>query len=244
MNPHRKTGDGVWAGKKEERSSSCVDAFFFDFDGVIVDTETVWMNCLYDFCESRALPVKREDLLPYLGDGDRQAISYIAHMGGIEERGILSAVQPQFWKGVESLEPRPGICRYLTYARKNGIKLAVVSNSGGDYLHRWLKRLLLDKCFDCIVSRESALLPKPAPDLYLKAAELLHLEPARVIAVEDSLRGLRAAAAAGMCAVAFPHPASGPEVKKLFPFCLDLAKVSPDELIMRVRTRPGQKEVL
>ena len=244
MNARQKRGGNVGAGKQEEKSSGYVDAFFFDFDGVIVDTETVWMNCLYDFCESRALPVKREDLLPYLGDGDRQAVSYICQMGGMDEEEVLSAVRPQFWEGVKSLETRPGIRRYVTYAKKNGIKLAVVSNAGRDYLRSWLKRLLLDKYFDCVVSRESALLPKPAPDLYLKAAELLHLEPARVIAVEDSVRGLRAASAVGMRAVAFPHPASGPAVRALFPLCIDLAKVPPEKLIMQACTTPRQKSDL
>ncbi|MBC5582493.1 HAD family phosphatase [Anaerofilum sp. BX8] len=220
--------------EKTGRSQDVLDAFLFDFDGVLVDTETVWSNCLYQFCKSRALPVKKEELLAYVGDGDRQVISHIARIGGMREEQILSEVRPPFQEASKELTLRPGVRSYFAYAKNEGIKLALVSNSGRDYLKRWLEQLSLESCFDCVVSRESALRPKPAPDLYWKAIELLHLErSAKMIAVEDSALGMRAAAAAGIWAAAFPNEATGSAVAALSPLCVDLAKIAPQELIRR-----------
>ena len=129
---------------------------------------------------------------------------------------------------------RPGVQRYLEYAHSQGIALALVSNSRRPYIDRWLKRLRLTDWFDGVVTRDGTLAIKPAPDLYLKAVREMGTTPDNVIAIEDSVMGLKAALAAGLCAVAFPNQASEKLVKEFFPLCVALEHVAPQEFIRRV----------
>ncbi len=96
---------------------------------------------------------------------------------------------------------RPGVARLIELAKADGLRLAVVTNASErslqPFLHYALGPQLLDQ-FDIIVSGEQVERKKPSPDLYLRAVELLGLQPAECLAIEDSGMGLCAAAAAGV----------------------------------------------
>ena len=83
--------------------------------------------------------------------------------------------------------------------------LAVASSSNRVVIDAALRAMHLDHTFRVIVSSEEVPHGKPAPDVYLAAAERLHVDPARTVAVEDSGNGIRAAIAAGMHVIAVPN---------------------------------------
>ena len=89
------------------------------------------------------------------------------------------------------------------------MKMAVASSSMYERIERTAKSLGVDDCFDVYVSGEQLKRPKPAPDIFIKAAELLGVSPSECIVIEDSGNGVNAAKAAGMACVGYINPGSG-----------------------------------
>jgi len=98
----------------------------------------------------------------------------------------------------------PGVDAWIDGARRTGLSLAVASSSPRAWVEERLAEVGLSQTFAVVSCRGSDLAAKPAPDVYLDACRRLGVEPARSVAVEDSLNGLAAARAAGMRCVAVP----------------------------------------
>lgn len=210
-----------------------IEGVFFDFDGVIVDTESCWINTIQEYCSARGIELERRTLYSYLGDGDVQMLQYLSKCCDAAPQTLMTELRPIFRKKAEQLTLRPGIRDFMEFARENGLCLALVSNSTAPYIQTWLERLNLQNTFSSIVTRTPELSGKPAPDLYLAALSETGFPAHRVLAVEDSMLGLRAACAAGICAVAYPNEVTREEVTNNFELCADLGKISPQELISR-----------
>lgn len=211
-----------------------LEAMFFDFDGVVADTETAWMNCVCEYCEDEGIPIDREQLLSYAGDGDVKMLRYVSGCGQVEEEEILAGVKARFERFEERISLRPGVREYIRFAKRRRLRLALVSNSRKGYIDRWLERLGLRDSFDCVVTRSADVPMKPAPDLYLLALRKLALEPGRIVAFEDSVMGMQAASAAGLCAVAYPNEVTKKEIDARYPLQADLGKILPEELVTKV----------
>ena len=185
-----------------------LQALIFDFDGLIVDTEKPgfdsWNELYADFGQKLTL------------DDWRGATGYVGGFDpGVHLEGLLG--RKLDW---ENLVPRrdarnweltikqgvlPGIRELMLAAVSAGLPIGVASNSGFGWVNDGLERLGLRDLVSAVVTRDMVLNPKPAPDVYLKAAETLQVSPIRSIALEDSEPGCRAAKAAGMRAVAIPN---------------------------------------
>jgi HAD superfamily hydrolase (TIGR01509 family) len=114
----------------------------------------------------------------------------------------------QFKRYLERCEQQPilaGVKELLQEARERKIKLAVASSSRREWVERWLKQHDLRHFFNCIRTREDVKMGKPAPDLYISAAECLGIPIERCLAIEDSPNGMNAALAAGMRCLAVPN---------------------------------------
>jgi HAD superfamily hydrolase (TIGR01509 family) len=103
------------------------------------------------------------------------------------------------------LDVMAGIRDYLSEGRRLGLRLAIASSSPRGYVQAHLDRVGLDKGWDVVVCREDAPRAKPAPDLYLRAIELLGVKPREALALEDSPNGIAAAKDAGLWVVAVPN---------------------------------------
>lgn len=211
-----------------------IEALCFDFDGVIADTETVWFSCIYRYCLAKNPRTDRDALLAYLGDGDVEMIRMACQYSGSAKEELLARVREDFHRHTEHMDARPGIRACLRYARQAGIPVAVVSNSTVDYVERWLQRLRLADMIASVVGNDGSMPLKPAPDLYLCALRRLGVRAENALAFEDSVIGLKAALAAGMRAVGYPTALSEAALRAFHPLCVDLAEVSPADLIRRL----------
>jgi HAD superfamily hydrolase (TIGR01509 family) len=90
-----------------------------------------------------------------------------------------------------------------------GIKLAVASSSGINRIEETVKKLGVYEKFDVLVSGKNVKNPKPAPDTFLKAAELLSVLPEECLVIEDSLNGMKAAKNANMVCVMYENLSMG-----------------------------------
>lgn len=99
----------------------------------------------------------------------------------------------------------PGAIEAVRRLDAAGYRLAVASSSNRELIDAVLRRLELAALFEATVSSEEVARGKPAPDVYVEAAQRLDVPAAQCAAIEDSASGIRAARAAGMRVIAYPN---------------------------------------
>jgi HAD superfamily hydrolase (TIGR01509 family) len=109
-----------------------------------------------------------------------------------------------------SIPWRPGAQELLRELKKHKIKTALVTMSMSRMAHQVVDQIPF-KAFDVVVAGDDVVHGKPHPEAYLKAAELLGVNPRECVAFEDSIAGLRSAEAAGTIAIGIPNIISIPE---------------------------------
>jgi len=183
-------------------------AIVFDFDGLIVDTEGAGFISWREVYERFGAELSLNDwshATGYIGGFD-PAVHLERLLGRrLDWSQIIPEREARNWALTLQARTLPGIESLFQATRERGLRIGVASNSGNGWVEEGLKRLGLRRFVDAVVTREMVLNPKPAPDVYLKTAETLGIEPNRTVALEDSEPGCRAAKQAGMKAVAIPN---------------------------------------
>jgi HAD superfamily hydrolase (TIGR01509 family) len=183
-------------------------AIVFDFDGLIVDTEGAGFISWLEVYERFGAELNLNDwshATGYIGGFD-PAVHLERLLGRrLDWSQLIPEREARNWALTLQARTLPGIEPLFQAARERGLRIGVASNSGNGWVEDGLKRLGLRTLVDAVVTREMVLNPKPAPDVYLKTAQALGIEPNRAVALEDSEPGCRAAKQAGMKAVAIPN---------------------------------------
>jgi HAD superfamily hydrolase (TIGR01509 family) len=183
-------------------------AVIFDFDGLILDTETpileAWQAAYRRHGRELGIDVWQHAL------GTANGFDPFAHLceltgTAIDREALLAQIQEQNWADCEKQDLMPGVLTVLTAARAADLRTAVASSSSVGWVERWLGKHAIRDRFDAVCGRDQVLHVKPAPDLYLLAAERIGVDPAACLVFEDSPNGIRAARAAGMRCVAVPN---------------------------------------
>jgi HAD superfamily hydrolase (TIGR01509 family) len=184
----------------------------FDFDGLILDTETPEFRAWQELFAAYGGTLTTGDWAHVIGSTDSgwdPAVELGRQTGRAYDRAELRAQ----WKprqvelmGREAV--RPGVLSLLGEAKLRGIGLAVASSSTRRWVQGNLERLGIFDSFDAVATGDEVRRTKPDPAVYLLALERLHAPAAAAIALEDSPNGVRAAQAAGMRCVAVPNDVS------------------------------------
>jgi HAD superfamily hydrolase (TIGR01509 family) len=184
-----------------------VHALIFDFDGLIVDTEWPAYVTAKDECEAHGLELTLAAWQRRIGRGDNEP--WTALLDGIVDpsRQALIDERRRIRKDIltDAQPVLPGVVELLGQAGGLGLATAVASSSSLDWVARHLARVGLGDRFQAVRTRDDVVRAKPWPDLFLAAAEALGVDPARSIALEDSVHGVTAAKQAGMFCVAVPN---------------------------------------
>lgn len=189
-----------------------ITSLIFDFDGLILDTETpdfqVWQEIYREY--GHELPLESwARIIGGHGVATFNAAQHLADLtGGAQQAASLRARQQEKSdRFIAALTAMPGVLPLLAEARAAGLKLAIASSSPHDWVNTHLTRLGLYDRFDPIICAEDVApgRTKPNPDLYLKALEVLNIPAAQAIVFEDSFNGVKAARAAGIYVVAVPN---------------------------------------
>ena len=188
-----------------------ITALIFDFDGLIVDSETPDFDAWREIYAEFGHDLKMETWGQNVGGMAASTFRPYPYLESLTGRNLsslnLSArATEQAMARILSLPPLPGVLEMLTTAKQAGLRLAVASSSP----HRWvdghLARLGLDHFFDAVRCADDVARTKPEPDLYLSALDALKVSADQAIAFEDSPNGVRAARSAGLFVVAIPNP--------------------------------------
>jgi len=222
-----------------------VRAFLFDFDGLILDTETAsragWQWLYREL--GHELPEDKWQLMVGTVDG----WDIWGHLDGL----VGEPVDREHWNErrfaheltlLETEELRPGISDYLAYAEREGLKRAIVSSASRAWIDRHLERLERAYGWDAIVTADhDPERAKPRPTLYLEALDAVGVAAHEAIAFEDSPNGATAAKAAGIYVVGIPNTVTADMgLDDAADLVLDsLADVSPDALVAQFITVGG-----
>jgi HAD superfamily hydrolase (TIGR01509 family) len=185
-----------------------IRALIFDFDGLVIDTETPLIDAWAVLHERAGHAYSRADAHRLVGHVDLDFDPWTA-FGPAADRAALEAEHRRLCRELTARQPiLPGVLCYLKEGRRRGLKLAVASNSRHDHVDRHLRRLGLRQFFDLTCCREDVAVGKPAPEIYHVTVRALGLAPHEIIAFEDSSAGAVAARSAGVWTVAVPNPST------------------------------------
>ena len=184
-----------------------MQAFIFDFDGVIVDSERYWKTLGHDEFFASLVPAwTRENGARMMGLGVRDAYDVLTKEFGItvafeEYEKRLNVCVSRIYE--ELCAPLPGLTGLLDRLKEAGTPVGIASSSQPHWIAAALSRLGLNDRFPTIVTAaDVGHRAKPAPDVYLRAAQLLGANPTACVALEDSKNGVLSARAAGMACIA------------------------------------------
>jgi len=185
-----------------------IRAVIFDFDGLIVDSETPEYLAWQAVHAQHGWPFPVSSWRRNIGRNDspfdplarfREADSPMAPDAARAQWDDHHArLQPDF------LTPLPGVVPLVTALRRHGIRTGVASSSRVSRVRELLETLGLAAEFEALAGGDEVQRAKPAPDVYRLAAQRLAVPEAACVALEDSESGVQAAKAAGMRCIAVP----------------------------------------
>lgn len=184
-----------------------MQALLWDMDGLLVDSEPLWFQVERDFAKRRGGDFTEEHARHNIGKGIRHTVQLMRQMFGFDvdvESGVDELIS-DFMARTSELKLKPG-ARELIERTRGNYGLALASSSHRRLIDKTLDQFDLGPAFDAIVSGEDVARSKPAPDVFLRAAELLDVPIDECVVLEDSLAGVIAGQDAGAIVIAIPEP--------------------------------------
>ena len=177
------------------------DAIIFDCDGVLIDSEPIAVAILIeDLLELGLRTTQEEAHHRFTGWASTEIAAAVSAETGVPvPDGWVNRHNASVREAVAAtVEPIAGVLDVLDALDAAGVRWGVASQSGLSYLERALGRVgIWQRASGRVASSQMVANPKPAPDVYLKAMELVGARPQRTIVIEDSPTGVRAGVAAG-----------------------------------------------
>jgi HAD superfamily hydrolase (TIGR01509 family) len=216
-------------------ASTEIAAVIFDLDGVLLDSETAWVEVKKEFTEESGGHWKESARWDMLG---MSSIEWSQYMH--DELGVPVPPETISAKVADRLAQRyrqrlpllPGAVEAVRSLAREW-PLAVASSSNRNVIDLVVEKARLADAFAATVSSEEVERGKPAPDVYLEAARRLGVDPSACVAIEDSTNGIRSAHSAEMAVIAVPNRdfPPEPEVLELAALALDsLEELSPERI--------------
>lgn len=185
-----------------------IKGIIFDMDGVMVDTEKHYNRCMCRAANDMGYPMKREHALMLRSldlsiAGPLMQKYFGKDYDHVKVRKLYHKYVDEYFAEHE-VEVKPGLFELLNYLKKENYAICVATSSDLARTERFLKKIHAFDYFDKICSGEEFEHSKPAPDIYLAAAQCLGLKPGECIALEDSPNGITSAYRAGCRPVMIP----------------------------------------
>lgn len=179
-----------------------VKALIFDFDGLIVDTETSIFMAWRELYASQGQELSLSDYVRCVGSTfaqyNPQSVLEQRCAHAIDWPPLIERKDARIRELLDGQKALPGVEQLLRQADTLSVPCAVASSSEASWVVTWLEKLNLLEAFVCVRTRCQGYSPKPAPDLFLSAATGLNVFPGDALVFEDSANGLIAAGAAGV----------------------------------------------
>lgn len=193
-----------------------IQALIFDFDGLILDTETPefvsWQNIYrehgFDFPHDRW-----GSIIGGNGHSNFDAAEHLSQLsqGRLDSAGLRARNHLESHQIIMNQGPLPGVMDYLQDAKRLRLQLAIASSSPLAWVEDHAKRIGVFEYFDHVITADDVAIgrTKPNPDLFVTALSRLKVPKEAAIVFEDSPNGVKAANRAGIFVVAVPNSVTG-----------------------------------
>lgn len=183
-------------------------AIVFDMDGVIFDTERLVIEFWKEVAKKHNIPNVEHTCIQCLGTNRVRTREIFLENYGADfpfdlYRAEVTELFNTHYKGVP-LPTKPGVRELLSYLQEQDIKVGLASSTAQHLVRDEIGTAGLLPYFQTLVCGDMVEHSKPAPDIFLKACEILNADPTKSIAIEDSFNGIRSAHCAGMTPIMVP----------------------------------------
>lgn len=181
-------------------------ALIFDFDGLIVDTESSSLAMVKEAYRRHGLDLSDDQWRLCVGSAV-DPYEHLQRLVGPEVNltEMREELELRFQSEVVGLRPRPGVVEFVTAAAAAGLRLAVASSASRRWVEGHLARINILEYFHTIRCLDDVQQAKPAPDVYLEALAGVGVSASQAVAFEDSPNGAQAAKTAGIYTVVVPN---------------------------------------
>ena len=185
-----------------------IKAVVFDLDGLMFNTEEIFHEAGVELMRRRGQEMTDELFALIMGRRAEEGYPLLVERAGLSDDPIALWEESHdlFLSMLEhQLAPMPGLFELLDNIEHSGLPKGVATSSDRQYLHRILGGFEILDRFHMTLTAEDVTKGKPDPEIYLKAAHRLSIEPHEMLVLEDSQAGTKAAAAAGAYIISVPH---------------------------------------
>jgi HAD superfamily hydrolase (TIGR01509 family) len=186
-----------------------IHALIFDFDGLILDTESAVYQSWHELYQANGCDLSFSDWAKIIGTNDLifNPLDELEKQMGkpLDRESALHRIRQRVTELVARQPVMPGIQDYLASARRMKLKLGIATCSPYSRIIRYLDALGLTGSFDAITTIDDVSRSKPDPEIYYRALEKLGVESGQAVVFEDSPNGVLAAKNAGITCVAVPN---------------------------------------
>ena len=188
-----------------------LDALIFDFDGLILDTETpevlVWREVFREYGQAYPEDLWKESIGHGAEETKQSPLDLLNQLteGKLDIELVDKNRQRKLYNMIACEPVRRGALPLIKEAKAAGLRLGVASSSKHAWVDGHLQRLGLSQYFNTVVCADDAPRAKPYPDIYLRTVSQLKVGTSEVIAFEDSPAGIEAARAEGIFVIAVPN---------------------------------------
>lgn len=186
----------------------------FDMDGVLINTEPLHYRIWKQVMKENGVLIDYDHYKGCIGSTRAYLFDLIKEGYGVDFHGNpdvtrrFTEIKDEIIKN-EGIPHIEGVQETVRHLYNKGYHMAVASSSSQYYIETQMRKLNLIECFEVLFSAENVKNPKPAPDVFLAAAQRLNARTEECLVIEDSYNGTRAAKAAGMLCYGFKNPDSG-----------------------------------
>ncbi|MFM1986704.1 MAG: hypothetical protein RIS18_921 [Actinomycetota bacterium] len=182
-------------------------ALLIDMDGTLVETESRWWQAEIDVMEKHGSTWTIDDQNQAIGGPLQAVVEYMAAKAKSNSEQMFKEINDEMYKSFTNNPPsiQPGWIEILEEAKKEELKIALVTASNRYLAETLLKSTKLVKYFDLVITADDLTRTKPHPDPYLHVAKSFGIDSLECLVFEDSNTGISSSLAAGMPTIAVPE---------------------------------------
>lgn len=194
------------------------DGVIFDLDGTLIDSMGIWHQIDIDYLGSKGIELPDDLQGKVEGKSFRETAIYFKERFKLTE--TIEEIM-EVWNVMSfdmyttKVTLKPGVINILEHIKKMGLKIGIATSNSTHLTTAVLKSMKIDKYFDAVVTGNDVKKGKPDPEIYLKAADRLDIQPSKCFVFEDIPSGILAGKNAGMttCAVEDEYSSEAREKK-------------------------------